>query len=68
MLTIVRSKCLGPVTWTHWTGVDAIRTAHQELAEAAQAIADALYSGAMEGADDLAEELYDEDDFADEAF
>jgi molecular chaperone DnaK len=44
-----------------------VRTAHQELAEAAQAIADALYSGAMEGADEIAEEMYD-DELADEAF
>lgn len=48
---------------------DEIRSSHQELAEAAQAIADALYSGAMDGADELAEELYeDEEDFAEEAF
>jgi molecular chaperone DnaK len=48
---------------------DEIRSSHQELAEAAQAIADALYSGAMDGADELADELYeDEEDFAEEAF
>ena len=48
---------------------DEIRASHQELAEAAQAIADALYSGAMDGADELADELYeDEEDFAEEAF
>ncbi len=46
---------------------DDIRAAHQELAEAAQAIADALYSGAMEDADELADEIYD-DEFAEEAF
>ncbi len=45
-----------------------IRAAHQELAESAQAIADALYSGAMEGADELAEEMYDDEDFAEETF
>jgi molecular chaperone DnaK len=48
--------------------VDEIRTVHQELAEAAQAIADALYSGAMEGADELADQFYDDDDFQEEAF
>ena len=45
-----------------------IRATHQELAEAAQAIADALYSGAMAGADELADELYDDEDFQEEAF
>ena len=52
--------------------VDDIRAAHQDLAEAAQAIADALYSGAMAGADEMADELYDgdeaDDDFEDDAF
>ena len=45
---------------------DGIRRAHEELATAAQAIAEALYAGAMEDADEMADSMMDEglgDDF-----
>ena len=57
------------------SNIDAIRAAHGELAEAAQTIAEALYAGAMEEADEMADGMLDEgfgeddafDDFGDEA-
>ena len=52
------------------TNIDAIRAAHAELAEAAQTIAEALYAGAMEEADEMADSMLedgfgDDDDFGD---
>ena len=55
------------------SNIDAIRAAHAELAEAAQTIAEALYAGAMEDADDMADSVLESgfgeeefDDFGDE--
>ena len=52
------------------SNIDAIRAAHAELAEAAQTIAEALYAGAMEDADELADSMLndgfgEDDDFDD---
>jgi len=55
------------------SNIDAIRAAHAELAEAAQTIAEALYAGAMEDADEMADSVLaggfgegEFDDFGDE--
>jgi molecular chaperone DnaK len=55
------------------SNIDAIRAAHAELAEAAQTIAEALYAGAMEDADEMADSVIaggfgesEFDDFGDE--
>ena len=46
--------------------LDAIRRAHGELAESAQTIAEALYAGALDAADGMAESILDDDDAFDD--
>ena len=46
--------------------VATIREAHSELAQAAQAIADALYAGAMADADEMADDMDFDDDYDEE--
>ncbi len=46
--------------------LDAIRRAHGELSESAQTIAEALYAGALDAADGMAESILDDDDAFDD--
>ncbi len=45
--------------------LEPIRKAHEELAAAAQTIAEALYAGAMAEADQMADDMLEDDDFGD---